>query len=160
MKEAFVDLWEMHKAGETIAITTNGTVRKDGCAVMGRGCAKEAAEKFPILPQFLGNHLRQRGNHVIWFPEFHLYTFPVKHNWFELANLGLIAQSFAELAQAIRGNIHVGHEHPVFLPRPGCGNGKLRWDDVKSYIGPLVPNNVVIVARPNEAPKQTKSRHD
>ena len=40
MKEVFGDLWEFDG---TIAITTNGYLKRDGTCVMGRGCARQAA---------------------------------------------------------------------------------------------------------------------
>lgn len=56
-----------HHAGfipDAICITTNGFVKKNGEAVMGRGCAKRVAELRPELPQLLGNDIRTYGNRV------------------------------------------------------------------------------------------------
>jgi hypothetical protein len=47
MKEIAGELWDHHKAGVVIAITTNGYVKGNGACVMGRGCAKEARDSFP-----------------------------------------------------------------------------------------------------------------
>jgi len=78
MREVFGNLWDF--AG-IVAITTNGFVKKDGSCVMGRGCAREAAARFPTLPFQLGRKIRAEGNHVFYFPEYKLLSFPVKHVW-------------------------------------------------------------------------------
>jgi hypothetical protein len=67
-----------------ICITTNGFVKKNGEAVMGRGCAKQALQRYPSISFTLGNRIVTGGNKV------HLrikededfghavYSFPVK----------------------------------------------------------------------------------
>lgn len=40
---------------EAVCITTNGIVKKNGCAVMGAGIAKEANMRFSGLARNLGN---------------------------------------------------------------------------------------------------------
>ena len=45
MIETSGNLWHFHTQGRWVVTTTNGSVRKDGCAVMGRGVAREAAAK-------------------------------------------------------------------------------------------------------------------
>lgn len=49
---------------DVFAITTNGFVKSNGEAVMGRGCAKMAATKFKDLPHELGTWISCNGNHV------------------------------------------------------------------------------------------------
>jgi hypothetical protein len=60
MKEAKGDLWE--HLSDAIVITTNGTVNKYGLAVMSRGCAKEACQRFPGMSRLLGNVLKNGPN--------------------------------------------------------------------------------------------------
>jgi len=50
MQEITGDIWEQHKLGRWIVITTNGAIKNDGSCVMGRGVAKQAADKYPELP--------------------------------------------------------------------------------------------------------------
>ena len=45
MIEIHGNLWQLPATWR--GITTNGFVRKNGTAVMGRGCAREAATRFP-----------------------------------------------------------------------------------------------------------------
>ena len=47
---------------DIICITTNGFVKKDGCAVMGRGCAQEAKNRYPNINKLLGIHINTKGN--------------------------------------------------------------------------------------------------
>src|SRR5262245_54818868 len=98
MIERQTDLWSIES--EWKVITTNGFVKKDGKAVMGRGCAQEAERKFPNLPDALGSLIMVHGNVVNnlgWYSldnrRFVLFSFPVKHNWWEKADLGLIERS-------------------------------------------------------------------
>ena len=52
MIEQKIDLWEAIKDAP-ICITTNGTVKKNGAAVMGAGCAKETEGYLLLI--FLGD---------------------------------------------------------------------------------------------------------
>ena len=77
MKELFGNLCEFDGI---IVITTNGFVKRDGTCVI----------KFSGLPHKLGTRISAEGNRVFYFPEHRLITFPVKHTWWEAADLGLI----------------------------------------------------------------------
>ena len=145
MKEISGDLWEYYEKQEfLICITTNGFVKANGEAVCGRGCAKEATKQIPGFARLLGSRLKQYGNApgiMRTSPdEWGVFIFPVKHNWWEEASSNLIlagAHALFEQAQANPNTTFV-------LPRPGCGNGKLKWDDVKPLIE-FLPDNVWII---------------
>ena len=137
MKEVFGDLWDF---GGIIAITTNGFVKRDRTCVMGRGCAKQAAATFPEMPYKLGTKISAQGNHVFYFPEYRLITFPVKHVWWEPADSSLIRRSARELLKTIE---EFNIKEPVYLPRPGCGNGKLKWEDVKEILSPILKSDQI-----------------
>lgn len=132
MIEVVGNLWTF--PASVRVITTNGFVRNDGRAVMGRGCALEATKRFPKLPRELGDALHEDGNHVHWFPDYNLVTFPVKHNWWEEADLALIEQSAEELYE-LYNDITGGD---IVLPSPGCGNGRLSWEKVREVIAPIL----------------------
>ena len=133
MREVFGNLWQF--AGGMKCITTNGSVRADGNAVMGRGCANEARLMFHGLAQKLGTRLRNSGNHVYYFPDIPLYTFPVKVDWNRPAVLTLIEQSAYELVEQTEDFTPTSY---IYLPRPGCGNGTLMWEDVRPVIEPIL----------------------
>lgn len=143
MREAVGDLWTL--PADMRCVTTNGTVRKDMCAVMGKGCAREAAERYPGLALRLGKVLTQHGNHVFVIAGLNLITFPVKHQWYENASLELIKQSTLELISFIDSH-EQGDSLRILLPRPGCGNGGLTWEQVKPIVE-ILPDTVTVVSR-------------
>jgi len=49
MLETLGDIWEHAGRGAVIVITSNGSLTRDGRAVIGRGVAKQAALCFPGL---------------------------------------------------------------------------------------------------------------
>jgi hypothetical protein len=127
MLEVYGNLWEYE--ADARVITTNGTITKSMKAVLGRGCALEASMRYPQLKVQLATQLMITGNHCYaWrFTERDkiLITFPVKHEWMQKADLDLITRSSHELITIVnRLNIS-----SIVLPRPGCGNGKLIWED-------------------------------
>lgn len=142
MDEITGDIWDYHKQGNWIVITTNGTVKKNGECVMGRGIALQAKIKIPTLPVELGELIHHFGNKLFMFGEYKILTFPVKHNWWEKANLALISENARELAEF--ANLF-SKTYPIYLPRPGCGNGKLDWKDVKPILEKYLDDRFIIV---------------
>lgn len=141
MIETKGDIWEYHHRQQWVAITTNGFVKSNGHAVMGRGTARQAMEKFPLLPAFLGARIKTSGNHVHCLSRFRLFAFPVKHHWAQDADLELIRRSTKELAQVVT---ELG-VLKVFMPRPGCGNGRLDWNKVRPILFKHFDDRFVIV---------------
>ena len=152
MKEIYGNVWELIeiKDFEILCITTNGTIKKNGDAVMGRGIALEAKNRFPYIESKLGSQLQKYGNHIHLLEVIKredasvttLCSFPVKHNWQEKADIELIKKSCLELIELIDdAPFHIN----VLLPRPGCGNGGLNWEDVKREIEPLLDDRFYIV---------------
>lgn len=136
------DLWDY--PADIRCITTNGFVKKNGECVMGRGCAFEAKTRWPELPRQLGNILKINGNVVSFlrdFPDNPLLSFPVKHNWWERADIALIEKSARDLRTLIDG---LG-ANVVVLPRPGCGNGQLNWDDVRPILAPILDDRFHVI---------------
>jgi hypothetical protein len=121
-------------------ITTNGCVTNSGKAVMGHGIALQAKNRMSKLPKLLGFHINTYGNWVLYFKEYNLFTFPVKHNWWEKADLQLIRQSAEQLLD------HVNEKgfKKVWMVRPGCGNGRLKWENVKPVIEFLDDRFIVV----------------
>ena len=130
MREIKGSIWRYHEKGYWIVIPTNGFVRKNGKAVMGRGLAYQAMCRFPVLPKALGDIITKFGNRVCSYHKLKLIFFPVKYKWWERANLDLIEKSCEQL----RMYVTTTKPLPVYLPRVGCGNGKLKWEDVKPIL--------------------------
>jgi hypothetical protein len=136
------NLWDYHAMGHTIAVTTNGFINQRGQLVMGRGCAQEAASKFPGIQTRLAKLVREGGNHVYYVPEYNIFSFPVKRYYWNDADIELIKRSCGELMAQL-GNSRV--RLPLYMPRPGCGNGHLDWDEVYYDIKPLLSDDIVVV---------------
>lgn len=145
MTEDLLDLWEV--PCEARCITTNGSIKANGRAVMGRGCAKQATERYPFLQKSLGELLQRIGNHVqilrLGAEEPILVVFPVKHAWDERADLDLIKRSAEELV-ALTDDMGWGK---VVLPRPGCGNGQRKWPEVRVVIQGILDDRFLVVTQ-------------
>ncbi len=129
MREICGDLWNEHAKGDVVAITTNGMVNKVGRAIMPRGCARQARERFPELLQTLGLLLRQHGNHVFDLGH-QIVSFPVEQDPYQVPEMRLIERSCRELVELAD---YKGWQK-VVVPRPGCGGGGLQWSDVKTIL--------------------------
>jgi hypothetical protein len=143
MKEVKGNLWDY--PADVRVITTNGFVKKNGECVMGRGCAAEAKQRHPRLPKILGDLIQRRGNNVHYLL-YALYSFPVKHHWFQKADIALIEQSAKQLVTLITEDWDSGDKEPIIvLPRPGCGNGQLNWEDVKPILEPILDDRFHVI---------------
>jgi hypothetical protein len=139
MREIKGNLWDYYgKDNFVILVTTNGFVKKNGECVMGRGCALEAKQRIPQLPYLLGYHIKLNGNVPFRVPAEPIMTFPTKHVWWEKSDIELIKKS-AEFYAACDA------ETTFILPRPGCGNGGLKWVDVKPVIETILLDNVWVI---------------
>jgi hypothetical protein len=141
MKEVIGNLWFYYDKGATAVITTNGYVKRDGRCVMGRGTAHQARDRFPTLPLNLGCRIREDGNHVYYFPQLRLITLPVKHVWWDDADPTLIAQSLDEMVNLVDT---VGLKD-IVMTHPGCGNGRLRWSDIRPLLVGKLDDRFTIV---------------
>lgn len=143
MKEIKGNMWRID--ADVRCITTNGFVKKNGRAVMGAGCAKEARDKLNGIDIILGSTIKNYGNHVakIYQTRNSIYlSFPVKHHWKQIADIKLIERSAKELVILADENKEWKH---ILLPRPGCGNGRLEWSQVKPIIEPYLDDRFFVV---------------
>jgi hypothetical protein len=149
MRELKGNMWDLWRPNQgPLVITTNGSIKKNGEGVMGRGIAKQAADRYSQLAQMLGDGLKIWGNHVRLVDAINdegnidwIVFYPVKHNWWEEADLELIVRSAEEL-------VKLSDEIPwpeAIMPRMGCGNGKLDWADVKPLVEPILHDDKFIV---------------
>jgi hypothetical protein len=168
MIEVYGNLWDY--TSDARVITTNGFIKHDGSCVMGRGCAKEAATRYPQFPSVLGARIKQNGNVVMGFTfgNDELITFPVKGvgekccpnksnvvshmqkqfkadqwvpGWALKANMGIIRHSCEQL-------MHYVHNHNysrVVMPRPGCGAGELLWSEVKMVLESYLDDRIHVI---------------
>lgn len=138
---------------EAMCITTNGVIAGNGAAVMGRGIAKEARERFPGIDTLLAKYLANFGNCVndlgvhrdqkTW-KLVHIYTLPTKHHWKDKSDLALICRSLEELVVKCNSDGIT----TCYLPRPGCSNGGLDWEtQVKPVCEAILDDRFVIADR-------------
>ncbi len=118
----------------TVCITTNGVVKSNGEAVMGAGVAKAFAIRYPQIPKNLGCNIKLAGNGTTSLGVFDgtdVVAFPTKNNWRDCSELSLIKKSAQQLRTLIGTNaVYV----PVYLPKPGCRLGSLKWKDVEPIL--------------------------
>lgn len=138
---------------EAVAFTTNGIIRKDGRAVVGKGIAKEANELFHIdqkLAQFLGQYgnrafnlgryRNNNGSNTV----FTLFTFPTKHHWKDDSDITLICKSAEQLMQMC-DKFRIAK---CYIPPVGCGCGNLNWENtVKPWLSQILDDRFVAVFR-------------
>jgi hypothetical protein len=144
MKLATGNMWSAYPQADLFLITTNSTLKNDGCLVMGTGIALEAAQRYLVLPHKLGIAVARKGPTYgllvakNW-PTTKIGAFQVKTDWRQPASLDLIALSTKML-------IAWCAEHPdaqVHLNFPGIGAGKLSANTVTSIIKEL-PDTVTV----------------
>ena len=144
MQEIKGNIWDYHKKGYWIVITTNGNVKTNGEAVMGTGVALQAKQRYPGLLTVLGKKIGRYGNVPFILPDFRIVTLPVKHDWRERANAQLIEDKIAELEKAWT---LWDDQISLYMVRPGCGAGQLDWKDVKPILEKYLDNRFIVVER-------------
>lgn len=167
MKEAFGNL--LHMDGDALVITTNGFVKNNGEAVMGRGIAKQVADAIPEFASELGKLIRHGGNivhHVRNHNDMALVTAPVKParvtydgsnvvahaaNQFRIGDTvpGFWAKAVPERIVAtcheLRSLANIMGWETILCPRFGCGAGELNWEDVKPMIENILDDRFICV---------------
>jgi len=151
MQEIKNDIWNFLTNPETdaICITTNGIVKKNGDLVMGKGIALEAKLKFPALPQIFGNKIKLLGHKLHYTSTLYnnlkplfLIAFPTKFHYKDPSDINLIKKSCQELIEFC----DTMKLKKIYLPRPGCGNGGLDWNNVKKELSSLLDDRFIIVS--------------
>ncbi len=144
MLEAKTNLWTAD--ADLRCVTTNGHISRAGKVVMGRGCARELRDAAPGVDARLARLVRAHGNRVFRFTRINgadVASLPVKHHWKEEADPDLIVRSVRQLVELAD---KFGYQR-VLIPRPGCGNGRLRWSDVKPLIQHLLDDRFTVVSK-------------
>ena len=142
MIEIFGEMWDYHDKGEWVAVTTNGSVRDTCDLIMGGGCAFEAKERYPNLPMFLGHYVYKYGNQPYIYGPGRIISFPTKDEVWLDSKINLIEKSAFEL-YTILNNFAIKR---IYIPRPGCGLGRLKWEDVKPVLEKhLIDDRFIII---------------
>jgi len=151
MQEIKCNLWDFQHQGFPVVITTNCNTNSRGEAIMGKGIALEAKKHCPGLPKKLGEHIDRYYDAVKYFPEYNLYAFPTKYNWWEKSDIKLIERSTRQLLAIVDRQCYFYHEKPekykkIYMVRPGCSNGQLDWEDVKPILNQYLDERFFVVA--------------
>jgi hypothetical protein len=130
------DIWDFVSDPTPIVIPTNIGWTAEGKNVMGRGLAKQAAERCDGLARWYGDLCRTHRESlpVVRHPRYPLIMFPVKPldiaspylSWKQPASLQLIERSCTQVRR-ILNNTDI---FKIYLPLVGCGNGGLEFKDV------------------------------
>ncbi len=157
MLEARGNMLDLVGQVDAICITTNGFVKKNNEAVMGKGCAKAAAGRWPQLPGILGDLITEHGNRVfrlLTVDGTEILSYPVKRIRRTLETAGELDLVVSHMQNKFKGGSVVPGwalkaELPIItrsaaqlleiadrekwesivLPRPGCGAGELPWEN-------------------------------
>jgi len=136
MIEIKADMWVMipEYRPNAVCVTTCQVLNSRGHLVMGAGIAKEAKERHPLLPELWGKSIKEWQDGAIIITSklapYALVAFHTKVDWRDPSVPDLIRKSATSLLEVADQN----KWECVFLPRPGCSNGGLRWDSVKPIL--------------------------
>jgi hypothetical protein len=163
VREARGDIWGLVREREAVVVTINGDLTSAGRLVMGKGIALEAKMRVKGVDRVLGDSVARHGLHTIllspasYTPRWDLFAFPTKYHWRDKrADPDLIVKSAHELVALVKKELwmyrFVDADHPPFypniwMPRPGCGAGGLRWEDVKPLLDPILDDRYVAVTK-------------
>jgi O-acetyl-ADP-ribose deacetylase (regulator of RNase III) len=151
-KEAVGDMWEMPADAYCVTTNTEFVVRADQdrhmhpFGIMGGGVAYEAARRFPGIERNLGKVLVFGGSEpivtTIWENP-RVVCFPTKTKVHLNSNPHLIGSSCRRLMYWATYN----NAKNILLPRPGCGLGGLRWEDVEPICAEFLDERVTVVSK-------------
>lgn len=139
------DIFKMpHGEHEAMCVTTNGIIKNNGEAVMGRGIAKSVNDRYKVS-YALARHLREHGNtpcDLGIHDGFHVLSFPTKHDWRNDSSIQLIGQS-AERLMALADSLGL---EKIYLTKPGCANGHLDWElQVRPVLEGILDDRFIVI---------------
>lgn len=166
MKYDTGNIWDLAARPERgwVVVPTNTEIKQNGHAVMGKGLAKEAADRIHFLPRLLADHIRVWGEEIFayeaeakwsrgWWGNIdtplRVVCLPTKTTWRKSSDIKLIergCQSLKLLAYQLNNSPDV---HTFFIPRLGCGLGGLDWErDVRPVVDSILDNDSFIGVNP------------
>lgn len=153
---------------DAICITTNGNYSRSGVALMGGGCAGEAARRWPEMPIRLGKMLKTFSSNIPFVIgavdenaealeltknlidsrqyKCLVFSFPTINNLIDGSKLDLIKRS----AIIMTDYANQYKLKKIILGRPGVGIGGLQWAEVKPEIETILDDRFVVVSFAHE----------
>jgi len=150
MLEEYGDFWAI--PADFHCIMTNGALRRNGSAIMGKGIALEARRRYHDIEAILGSLINKYGNHVFHLG-YNILSFPTKYHWKQDSDIQLIKRSAQELVILFENS----PAERILLTRPGCGNGNLQWSEVKPVIQEILVDNKFVIVYNDYSRYQKKS---
>ena len=136
---------------DAVCFTSNGIIKNNGRLVMGAGVAKVFKDTFEKLDWTAAYHVRNSGNICQVIDGFasengnvDIIAFPTKRHWKDDSDLGLILRSARQLVSIA----NMRNYQRVYLPRPGCRNGRLDWKDVRPKLEEILDDRFYIITLP------------
>lgn len=166
MKQCWGNIWDLRES-HWLVIPTNAGWNAAGRNVMGRGLARQAAARYPVLPWLYGKVCRDTAYSqtpdesfapmpfMVWSPDespglILFVTKPVNKDapqlsWQRKSDLGAIRASCEMLAQWLKLPPELGTL--IAMPLVGCGNGGLQESEVLPVLNEFFAetDNVVLV---------------
>jgi O-acetyl-ADP-ribose deacetylase (regulator of RNase III) len=156
MKQKIGNIWKLAGDLGIVVITTNGFVKKNGACVMGKGIAAQAKQRFPDLEFKLGFYILKYGNRPFILGH-NVVSFPVKpvgrlHCGFDIMVVSHMRGKFRPedtvpgwactadpiiITNSCRNLVQMADKFgwkEIYMPRPGCGAGELKWDDIRPIL--------------------------
>ena len=169
MKEVKANIFDLINQSNvnSICIATNGIIGAAGLAVMESGTAGEAAKRWPNIRFVLGKQMLRAGNvpMLIGFldaegkytePNYQdfkkknykclVWSFPTKNDFRKPSEIDLIkcsAETIVQRADKLKLK-------NIYIPRPGCANDDLDWNDVKPILENVLDDRFTITSLENE----------
>ena len=134
------NMWSAFSDADFFVITTNSFVKANGAAVLGRGIARQARDRFPAFDLRLGLCISDSVGHLGRYGLIvgrKLGAFQVKYHFRDRADPGLIAYSASKLVEFATAR----PDQQIHLNYPGIGNGGLPRPVVAPLLDDL-PDNV------------------
>lgn len=87
------------------------------------------------MPGQLGKCISKNLTGVCYFKDYHLFALPTKYDWQHDSDLDLIAEGIDELFNIVPTlrSCSLNFDR-IYLVKPGCNNGHLRWSDVRPIL--------------------------
>lgn len=122
--------------------TANSEIDKDGCLVMGRGCALLVRDKYQGVNKEFGSLIRNLSVFnlkIIKYGGISIGAFQTKIRWKSLSALAVVEKSVIALKRQAMANPQITYH----LPMPAVSNGGMRRSSVLRLVRKL-PDNVLI----------------
>jgi hypothetical protein len=136
--EKLTDLWT--EPADARCVTTNGVLTTTGKLVMGAGVALQAKIMYSGIDSTLGLLVSRIGNVPYYLERWSMISFPTKNHWRDDSSLELIEKS----AIRVLVLVNLYDLKKIVLPRPGCGYGNLKWEQVKPVIERIFDERFIV----------------